>query len=203
MSMSGSAVKTNERPGTRAMLRHAGFSASKARQVLNLIRGLPVAEALDELNRCEREAGRPVGKLLRSAVANAGANDGLPPDELFVAACFADEGPTMRRFRPRARGRATRIRKRSCHITIIVGRLSNEEIAQLVETRKTEVANAIEALGQAQAQIEGQKKEGPPGMERMVALWQLTLDYGSEYYKSEHAWLEKTLKRASKLPPLK
>ena len=81
--------------------------------------------------------------------------------------------------------------------------LSNEEIAQLVETRKTEVANAIEALGQAQAQIEGQKKEGPPGMERMVALWQLTLDYGSEYYKAEHAWLEKTLKRVPKLPPLK
>jgi DNA-binding PadR family transcriptional regulator len=81
--------------------------------------------------------------------------------------------------------------------------LSNQEIAQLVEIRKGEVAKAIEALGEAQAQIERQKQEGPPGMERMVALWQLTLDYGSEYYKSEFAWLEKTLKRVPKLPPLK
>lgn len=123
-------MKTNERPGTRAVLRHARFSAYKARVVLDLIRNLPVADAMDELNRCEREAGRPIGKLLASAVANAGANDGLPADELFVAACFADEGPTMRRFRPRARGRATRINKRTTHITIIVGRLSSDEISE-------------------------------------------------------------------------
>ena len=128
--MTQTGTKTNERPGTRAVLRHARFSAYKARVVLDLIRDLPVAEAMDELNRCEREAGRPISKLLASAVANAGNNDGLPADELFVAACFADEGPTMRRFRPRARGRATRINKRTTHITIIVGRLSSDEIAE-------------------------------------------------------------------------
>ena len=127
--MSQNGIKTNERPGTRAVLRHARFSAYKAREVLNLIRGLPVADAMDELNRCDRDAGRPIAKLVASAVANAGANDGLPADELFVAACYADEGPTMRRFRPRARGRATRINKRTTHITVIVGRLSAEEIS--------------------------------------------------------------------------
>lgn len=128
--MAQNGTRTNERPGTRAVLRHARFSAFKAREVLNLIRDLPVAEAMDELNRCEREAGRPIAKLLASAVANAGANDGLPADELFVSACYADEGPTMRRFRPRARGRATRINKRSTHITVIVGRLSADEISE-------------------------------------------------------------------------
>ena len=127
--MAQNGTKTNERPGTRAVLRHARFSAYKAREVLNLIRGLPVADAMDELNRCDRDAGRPIAKLVASAVANAGANDGLPADELFVAACYADEGPTMRRFRPRARGRATRINKRTTHITVIVGRLSAEELS--------------------------------------------------------------------------
>ena len=127
--MAQNGTKTNERPGTRAVLRHARFSAYKAREVLNLIRGLPVADAMDELNRCDRDAGRPIAKLVASAVANAGANDGLPADELFVAACYADEGPTMRRFRPRARGRAIRINKRTTHITVIVGRLSAEELS--------------------------------------------------------------------------
>ena len=67
-------------------------------------------------------------KVLDSAVANAGNNNDIPPEELFVSACFADEGPTLKRFRPRARGRAGRIRKRTCHITIIVGRYSATEL---------------------------------------------------------------------------
>ena len=65
-----------------------------------------------------------IRKVLASAVANAQHNDGQDPDELYVAACFADEGPTLKRFRPRARGRATRVRKRTCHITVIVARMS-------------------------------------------------------------------------------
>lgn len=81
--------------------------------------------------------------------------------------------------------------------------LSNEQIAQLIKTRKDEVAKAIEALDQAQTIIEVQKKEGPPNMERMASLWQMTLDYGADYYKAEFAWLEKTLKRVPKLPLLK
>ena len=69
-----------------------------------------------------------MAKVLDSAVANAGNNNDIPPEELFVAACFADEGPTLKRWRPRARGRATRIRKRTCHITVIVGRYSADEL---------------------------------------------------------------------------
>jgi large subunit ribosomal protein L22 len=122
------ATKTNERPGTRAVHRHSGMSASKARQVLDLIRGEDVQRAAEILNGTEREAAEVIGKVLQSAVANAAHNDQQNPDELYVSACYADEGATMKRWRPRARGRATRIRKRTCHITIIVSRLPAEKL---------------------------------------------------------------------------
>ena len=125
--------KTNERPGVRAQHRHARFSAYKAREVLNLIRGKSVMEARTILEFCNREAAEVVMKVLDSAVANAGNNNDIPPDELFVAACYADEGPTMKRWRPRARGRATRIRKRTCHITVIVGRYDRAELDRMRE----------------------------------------------------------------------
>jgi large subunit ribosomal protein L22 len=121
-------VKTNERPGTRAVHRHAGLSASKARQVLDLIRGEDVQRAAEFLTGTEREAAEVVGKVLTSAVANAAHNDSQNPEELYVAACYADEGATMKRWRPRARGRATRIRKRTCHITVIVSRLPADQL---------------------------------------------------------------------------
>ena len=105
--------KTNERPGVRAVHRSAGFSAYKAREVLDLIRNKSVAEARTILQFCERSAADEVAKVLDSAVANAANNNDIPPDELFVSACYADEGSTMKRWRPRARGRATRIRKRT------------------------------------------------------------------------------------------
>ena len=124
-------AKTNERPGTRAVLRNERVSAYKVRPVLDLIRGLEVDRARDALMLCERDAALLVGKLLASAVANAENNDGLDPEELFVAACFADEGTTMKRWRPRARGRATRIRKRACHITVIVSRLPEDRLTRL------------------------------------------------------------------------
>ena len=122
------ASKTNERPGTRAVLRHSGLSASKVRQVLDLIRGQDVDRAAEILTGTEREAANVIGKVLTSAVANAAHNDYLNPDELYVSACFADEGTTAKRWRPRARGRATRIRKRSSHITIIVSRLPQDRL---------------------------------------------------------------------------
>jgi large subunit ribosomal protein L22 len=122
------ATKTNERPGTRAVLRHCGMSASKARQVLDLIRGQDVDSAAEILTGTEREAAELIGKVLHSAVANATHNDSQNRDELYVSACYADEGTTMKRWRPRARGRATRIRKRTCHITIIVSRLPAEQL---------------------------------------------------------------------------
>ena len=123
-------VKTNEREGTRAVLRHSRMSASKIRQVLNLIRGQDVTLAAEILANGDREAATVVGKVLASAVANAVHNDGLDAEELYVSACFADEGSTLKRWRPRARGRATRIRKRTSHITIIVSRMPDERIAR-------------------------------------------------------------------------
>jgi large subunit ribosomal protein L22 len=123
-------VKTNEREGTRAVLHHSRMSAYKARQVLDQIRGLDADRALETLALGDREAAAVIGKVLASAVANAVHNDGLDPDELFVSACYADEGSTLKRWRPRARGRATRIRKRTCHVTIIVSRLPEDRIAR-------------------------------------------------------------------------
>jgi large subunit ribosomal protein L22 len=124
------ATKTNERPGTRAVLRHSGLSASKVRQVLDLIRGQDVDRAAEILIGTEREAANIIGKVLNSAVANAAHNDFQNPEELYVSACYADEGTTAQRWRPRARGRATRIRKRSSHITIIVSRLPEAKLEQ-------------------------------------------------------------------------
>ena len=95
--------------------------------MLDLIRGQHVADAVEILEFAERDIARVILKCLESAVANAEHNDEIPADELFVSACYADEGPTLKRWRPRARGRATRIRKRTCHITIIVSRLDAED----------------------------------------------------------------------------
>jgi len=120
--------KTNERPGTRAQGRHLRGSASKARRVLNLIRNESVEDARTILQFSETGVSEVISKILESAVANAGHNDGIPEDELFVSACYADEGVTMKRFRPRARGRASRIYKRTSHITIIVARFETEEL---------------------------------------------------------------------------
>ena len=120
--------KTNEREGTRAVLRNTRTSAFKIREVLDLVRGLPVAEARDVLRFTERDAADLVLKLLNSAVANAENNDDMVADELFVSACFADEGRTYKTFRPRARGRAGRIRKRTAHVTLIVSRLPESRL---------------------------------------------------------------------------
>jgi large subunit ribosomal protein L22 len=130
-------LKTNEREGTRAVLRHYRMSATKARQVLDLIRDRDVATAEEILRATPREAARVVAKVLASATANARHNDGLDPEDLYVAACYADEGATMKRWRPRARGRATRIRKRTCHITVIVARLPDERLERRRSTRGT------------------------------------------------------------------
>jgi large subunit ribosomal protein L22 len=123
-------AKTNERPGTRAVLRHSSISASKARQVLDLIRGEDADRAAQILRATPRLAAEAVGKVLASAVANAVHNDGIDPGDLLVSACYADESTTLKRWRPRARGRATRIRKRSCHVTVIVSRMDDERLAR-------------------------------------------------------------------------
>ena len=112
----------------KAQAKYIRQSPYKVRLVLDLVRGLPVTEAEDLLRLTSRGATEPVAKVLHSAVANAEHNFALDPEDLVVAEAFADEGPTLKRYRPRARGRATRIRKRTSHITIVVSD-RNEEVS--------------------------------------------------------------------------
>jgi large subunit ribosomal protein L22 len=102
-------------------------SPFKVRQVLDMVRGLPVEQAREVLAFANRRATEPVRKVLESAVANASHNHAMDATELTVIAAFADEGPTLKRFRARARGRATQILKRTSHITIVVGDGTDEE----------------------------------------------------------------------------
>jgi large subunit ribosomal protein L22 len=103
-------------------------SPYKVRLVLDLVRGLPVEEAEHVLRLTNRAAATPIVKTLKSAVANAEHNHALDAEDLVIAEAYADEGPTLRRFKPRARGRATRINKRTSHITIVVSDM-NEEVS--------------------------------------------------------------------------
>ncbi|MGI8698572.1 MAG: 50S ribosomal protein L22 [Mycobacteriales bacterium] len=106
--------------GARAIARHVHVSPRKARRVVDLIRGLPAAEALAVLKFAPQSASEPVGKVLASAMANAEHNERLDAENLWVREAYVDEGPTLKRFRPRAQGRAYRIRKRTSHITVVV-----------------------------------------------------------------------------------
>lgn len=105
----------------RAVLKYCRISSSKVRIVIDLIRGLPIDQAKAVLMGTPNGATEPVKKLLDSAIANAENNMNLNSDSLYVAEIYADQGPTLKRFRPRAQGRATRIRKRTSHITIVLG----------------------------------------------------------------------------------
>ena len=101
-------------------------SPYKLRLVLNLIRGLPVSEALDVLKFTKRRAADEISKVIASAVSNAENNFGLDPNDLYITKATADEGPTLKRFRPRARGRAGRINKRTSHLLIELSLLGGE-----------------------------------------------------------------------------
>jgi large subunit ribosomal protein L22 len=119
---------TTEYPSAVAKARFVHVSASKARRVIDLVRGKSVTDALDILRWAPQSASEPVAKVIASAAANAQNNEGLDPSTLVVATVYADEGPTAKRIRPRAQGRAFRIRKRTSHITVIVeSRPSKEE----------------------------------------------------------------------------
>jgi len=104
----------------KACDRHVGISAQKVRLVADLVRGMQVNDALSILEYTPKAGSRYVGKLLGSAVANAGASEGIDVDTLFVKKIYVDEGPTMKRFRARSMGRGARILKRSCHITVVL-----------------------------------------------------------------------------------
>ena len=142
------AMTTDERADTRARVKYVRSSAYKAREILDLIRGKSYAEASEILAFSERSISEQIAKVLDSAVANAEHNDDRFAEELFVSSCYADEGPTLKRWRPRARGRATRIRKRTCHITVIVTRYSDEQLEALREREagvRSTTATAAEA----------------------------------------------------------
>ena len=149
-------VKTNERPGTRAVARHVRVSPSKARAVLDLIRNESYGRAAEILAFSERAVSDVIAKCLDSAIANAENNDGIPAEELFVSACYADEGPTLKRWRPRARGRATRINKRTSHITIVVSRYAE---AELEDMRERELAKGRASSSTQAAEARRQRVE--------------------------------------------
>lgn len=104
----------------RAVARHVRISPRKARQVVDLIRGKSLKEAMAILEYTPKAASEIVAKVVRSAAANAENNYDMNPDDLFVSEAYVDQGPTMKRIRPRARGMADRIRKRTSHITVVV-----------------------------------------------------------------------------------
>ncbi|AEF38933.1 MULTISPECIES: 50S ribosomal protein L22 [Hoyosella] len=109
-----------ENPTARATARFVRVTPMKARRVVDLIRGRDAADALTVLKFAPQAASEPVAKVLASAVANAENNLSLDPRTLVVSEAYVDEGPTMKRFQPRAQGRAFRIRKRTSHITVVV-----------------------------------------------------------------------------------
>jgi large subunit ribosomal protein L22 len=149
----GELLVADDQPITKATAKYLRGSASKAREVLDLIRGLDVRRADEVLQFTTRDVAKDVRKVLASAVANAVHNDEQDAEELFVLACYADEGPTLRRFRPRARGRATRIRKRTCHITVVVARLSDDRL-EVLQARQT----AQSATGRRRAGTSAQSR---------------------------------------------
>lgn len=146
-------------PGARAIARHVRISPNKARRVVNLVRGLPAKEALTVLQFAPQSASEQVYKVLASAIANAENNERLDPDALLVSEAFVDEGPTMKRFRPRAQGRAYRIRKRTCHITVAVEAVApatrpGKKAAPAKQAAKAAPATAAEENTEATAAAE-------------------------------------------------
>jgi large subunit ribosomal protein L22 len=120
-----------------ATARFIRMAPTKARMIVDLIRGRHVEDARRVLQFTPRGASPVVGKVLESAIANAEHNRGLPGDELVVARAWVDEGPTLKRFRPRAQGRATRIRKRTCHISVVVARPEELSLPERPATKQT------------------------------------------------------------------
>lgn len=109
-----------DRPGAYAIAKHVRMSPTKVRRVIDLVRGMGAKDALDTLKFAPQAASEPVYKLVASAMANAEHAEGLRADDLYISQAFVDEGVTLRRIRPRAKGSASRILKRASHITVVV-----------------------------------------------------------------------------------
>ena len=160
------AAIADDRQRVQAQAKWIRMSARKARIVLDHIRGRTVPEARTILAFTPRAAANEIEKVLRSAVANAEANAGLDGDELVVEAAYADEGPTLKRWRPRARGRVNRIRKRSCHVTIVLAE-APETVSPRRRSRKA-AAKAEEAPPKAEA-AKGPKRRTPRRKKEVAA----------------------------------
>ena len=150
---------TDDRQRVQAQAKWVRMSARKARIILDHVRGRTVPEARTILAFTPRAAAVEIEKVLRSAVANAEANAGLDGDELIVEAAYADEGPTLKRWRPRARGRVNRIRKRSCHITLVLVEAPEQVPSRPRRARATEKAGAAAKAAPKRRTSTRRKKE--------------------------------------------
>ncbi|MGE2813972.1 50S ribosomal protein L22 [Mycobacterium heidelbergense] len=148
---------TTEFPSAVAKARFVRVSPRKARRVIDLVRGRSVADALDILRWAPQAASEPVAKVIASAAANAQNNNGLDPATLVVATVYADEGPTSKRIRPRAQGRAFRIRRRTSHITVVVESRPAKDQRSAKSTRARR-AEASKAAAKAPAKKAAAKK---------------------------------------------
>ena len=119
-----------------AQVRYLRMTPMKCRRVIDLVRGMDVQPALDQLRFQPQAAGEPIAKVIASAAANAQHNQQLDPDTLYISQAYVDEGPTLKRFRPRAQGRAFRIRKRTSHITVVVSVRTADGRAHVATTTK-------------------------------------------------------------------
>ena len=150
---------TDDRQRVQAQAKWVRMSARKARIILDHVRGRTVPEARTILAFTPRAAAVEIEKVLRSAVANAEANAVLDGDELIVEAAYADEGPTLKRWRPRARGRVNRIRKRSCHITLVLVEAPEQVPSRPRRARATEKAGAAAEAAPKRRTSTRRKKE--------------------------------------------
>jgi large subunit ribosomal protein L22 len=149
------------RQEVRAEAKWVRVSARKARLVLEHIRGRTVPEARTVLAFSERAVARDIERVLRSAVANAEANHGLIGDELYVSAAYADEGPTIKRWRARARGRVARIRKRTCHITVKLAELESSQTPRRQGSQKPAAAEVSPPAEEPKSTEEKPKRRSP------------------------------------------
>lgn len=147
----------------RAVAKYLRFSARKGRLVVDQIRGKSILDAATALTFSKRAAAREVMKVLKSAVANAENNHGMSADELYVEAAFVDEGPTFKRWKPRARGRVDRINKRTCHVTVVV----NSAPIELLEGRRgasaPSRADRVAGSRKAESDAPAKKAKGTKG----------------------------------------
>jgi large subunit ribosomal protein L22 len=150
-------------PSAVAKARFVRVSPTKARRVIDLVRGKSVSDALDILRWAPQAASEPVAKVIASAAANAQNNEGLDPATLVVATVYADEGPTAKRIRPRAQGRAFRIRKRTSHITVVVeSRPSRDDrVGQSAGTSRARRAQGSKAAAAKKAPASKAAVEAP------------------------------------------